>query len=46
LRKVYMDGFIRRQVLVVWIGVFDRAVLHAGTATGAIVLYDVPGLFI
>jgi hypothetical protein len=41
-----MDGFIGAQVLIVWIGVFNRAVLYAGTATGAIVLYDVSGLFI
>jgi hypothetical protein len=46
LRKVYMDGFIGRQVLIVRIGVFDRAVLNAGTTTRAVVLYNVSGLFI
>ena len=46
LRKVYMDGFIGRQVLIVWIRVFDRAVLYAGPTTRAVVLNNVPGLFI
>ena len=45
LRKVYMDGFIGRQVLIIWIRVFDRAVLYAGTTTRAVVLYNVSGLF-
>ena len=46
LRKIYMDGFIGAQVLIVWIGVFNRAVLNAGATTGAIFLYNVSGLFI
>ena len=45
LRKVYMNGFIRRQVLIVWIRDFDRTVLHTGTATRAVVLDNVSGLF-
>jgi len=45
LRKVYMDGFIGRQVLIIWIRVFDRAVLYAGTTTRAVILYNVSGLF-
>jgi hypothetical protein len=46
LGKVYMDGFIGRQVLIIWIRVFDRAVLYAGTTTRAVILYNVSGLFI
>ena len=45
LRKVYMNGFIRRQVLIVWIRDFDRTVLHTGTTTRAVVLDNVSGLF-
>jgi hypothetical protein len=40
-----MDGFIGRYFLIESIRVFDRAVLHAGGATRAFVLDDVPGLF-
>ncbi len=32
--------------MIVWIRVFDRAVLYAGTTTRAFVLYNVSGLFI
>ena len=46
LGEVDMDGFIGRQVLIVWIRVFDRAVLYAGSTTRAVVLNNVPGLFI
>ena len=44
LREVYMDGFIRGQVLVVRIGDHDRAVFHTGRTTRAFVLYNVSGL--
>jgi hypothetical protein len=46
LREVYMDGFIRRQVLIVWIRDLDRAILYTGSTTGASLLYNVSGLFI
>ena len=45
LRKIYMNGFIRRQVLIVWIRDFDRTVLYTGTTTRAVVLDNVSGLF-
>ena len=45
LREVYMDGFIRRYVLIVWIRDLDRAVLYTGRTTRAFVLDDVSGLF-
>jgi hypothetical protein len=41
-----VDGFAGRQILVVWIRDIDRAVLHTGSATRAVVLYNVSGLFI
>jgi hypothetical protein len=46
LRKVYVDGFIRRKVLIVRIRIFNGAILHAGAATRAVILYDISGLFI
>jgi hypothetical protein len=46
LRKVNMNRFIRRQILIVWIRDFDRAVLHTGRTTRASVFYDVSGFFI
>ena len=46
LREVYMDGFIRRYVLIVWIRDLDRAVLYTGSTPRAFVLYNVSGLFI
>ena len=39
-----MDGFILRYVLIKLIGVFDRAVLYAGSATRAFLLDNIPGL--
>jgi hypothetical protein len=45
LREIYMDGFICRQVLIVWIRDLDRAVLDASAATRAVVLDNVSGLF-
>jgi hypothetical protein len=44
LREVYMDGLIRGQVLVIRIRDLNRAVLDAGAAARAIVLYYVSGL--
>ena len=44
LRVVYMDGFIRRYVLIIWIRDQDRAVFYAGCTTRAFVLYNVSGL--
>jgi len=46
LGEVYMDGFIRRQVLIVWIRDFDRTVLDTGGTTRAFVLNNVSGLFV
>jgi hypothetical protein len=46
LRKVYMNGFIRRYVLIVWIRDLKRAVLYTGPTTRAFVLYYVSRLFI
>ena len=40
-----MDGFILRDFLIVFVGVFDWAVFHAGRATRASVLDNVAGLF-
>jgi hypothetical protein len=45
LRVVYMDGFVFRYFLIEWIGVFDRAVFYASSATRALVLNNVPGFF-
>ena len=45
LRVVYMDGFIRRYVLIIWIRDQDRAVFYTGCTTRAFVLYNVSGLF-
>jgi hypothetical protein len=45
LGKVYMNRFIRRQVLVVWIRHLDRTVLHTGVTPGAFVFDNVSGLF-
>ena len=39
-----MDRFIVRNILIVRIGEFCRAVLDAGRTTGALVLYNVSGL--
>ena len=44
LRKVDMDGFIRGNVLIVWIRDFDRAVFYTGRTAGAFVFYNVSGL--
>jgi len=44
LREVYMDGFIRRYVLIVWIRDRDRAVFYTGRTTRTFVLYNVSGL--
>jgi hypothetical protein len=44
LREVYMDGFIRRYLLIVWIWDLDRTVLDTGRTTRAFVLDDVSGL--
>jgi hypothetical protein len=41
-----MDGFIRRQVLIVWIRDHDRAVFYTGSTTRAFVLYNVSGLLV
>jgi len=46
LRKVYMDGFIGRQVLIVRIRDLDRAVLDTGGAARAVFLDNVPGFFV
>ena len=46
LREVDMDGFMLRYFLIKLIGVFDRAVLHAGRTTRAFALYNISGLFI
>jgi len=46
LGEIDMDCLTRRQVLIVGIRDFDRAVLDAGTAARAFVLYNVSGLFI
>jgi len=46
LRKVYVDGFICRQVLIVWIRDLDGAVLDTGPTARAIFLDNVPGLFV
>jgi hypothetical protein len=46
LREIYMDGFIRRQVLIVGIRNLNRAVLDTGRATRASVLDNVSGLLI
>ena len=40
-----MDRFILRYVLVEFIRVLDRAVLYAGSATRALLLQNIPGLF-
>jgi hypothetical protein len=37
-----VDGLVLRYFLIELIGVFNRAVLHAGRAAGAFVLQDVP----
>ena len=44
LREVYMDGFIRRYVLIVWIRDLDRTVFYTSLTTRAFVLDDVSGL--
>jgi len=44
LCKVYMDGFVLRYFLVKSIRVLDRAVLNAGGAACAFILYNVSGL--
>jgi hypothetical protein len=44
LRVVYVDGFIRRYVLIVWIRDQDRAVFYTGRTTRALVLFNVSGL--
>jgi len=44
LREVYMDGFIRRYVLIVWIRDLDRTVFYTSRTTRAFVLYYVSGL--
>jgi hypothetical protein len=46
LRKIDVDGFVRGQVLVVRIRDLDRAVLDTGSATRALVFYDVAGLLV
>ena len=46
LREIYVNRFVRRQVLIVWIGYLDRAVLYTGITSGALVLYNVSGFFI
>ena len=45
LRKVNVDGFIGRKVLIVWIRNFNRTVLYTGPTTRAFVFYNVSGLF-
>jgi hypothetical protein len=40
-----MDGFIRRQVLIVWIRNLNRTVLYTDPTTGAVVFYNVSWLF-
>jgi len=44
LREVYVDGFILRYFLIIFIWIFDRAVLHAGRTPRASILYNVAGL--
>lgn len=41
-----MYRFSLRYILIVFVGVFNRAVLYAGSTTRAFVLYDISGLFI
>jgi hypothetical protein len=45
LRKVYMDGFIRRYVLIKWVRYIDRAVICTGSTTSAFLLYNVSRFF-
>jgi hypothetical protein len=45
LGKINMHRFIRRKVLIVGIGDFNRAILDTDGTTRAIVLDDVSGLF-
>jgi hypothetical protein len=40
-----VDGFVLRYFLIVFVGIFDRAVFYAGGATRALVLQNIPGLF-
>ena len=46
LREVYMNGFVRRQILIVGIRDLYGAVLYTGRTTRAFVFYNVSGLFI
>ena len=45
LRKIDVNGLVFRNFLVELIRVFNRAIFRTGRATGASVLYDVPGPF-
>jgi len=44
LRKVYMDSFTRRYVLIEWVRYIDRTVIGTGSASSAFLLYNVSGL--
>jgi len=44
LRKINMDGFVLRYLLIEFVRVMNRAVFSTGRAPRAPVLYDVPGV--
>jgi hypothetical protein len=46
LGKIYVHGLIGRQVLIVGIRDLHRAILDTDRTTCAVVLYNVPGLFV
>jgi hypothetical protein len=45
LSEIYMDGFIKRYVLIKLVRVLDRAVFDTGSATRAFALVNISGLF-
>jgi hypothetical protein len=45
LRKVYVDGFTRRYILIKGVRSTDRAVIRTGSTAGTFFLYDVSRRF-
>jgi hypothetical protein len=45
LRKVYVDGFILRYLLIEWVRAFDRAVFYACSTPGASALANIARFF-
>jgi len=44
LGEIDVDGFVLGDLLVEWIRILDGAVFHTGCTTGALALYNIPGL--